>query len=143
MGDDDRIVYDGKDAKEDRTFCREYNDMVRDFLEFHKETLEGEDVVFLSDNGNAFRDGDESFIEKHGLGKHVFYPACVHQYLSPNDNRLHGVAKAKWRGMFSDFDDDVACSVGLMKCLDDVSQETIRSWWERNLFLAGGRLRDA
>jgi hypothetical protein len=139
---DARIVYDGKPEKETRTFCREYNDMVRDFLEHHKETLEGEDVVFLSDNGNAFKSGNESIIEKLGYGKHIFYPASVHQYLSPNDNKLHGVAKAKWRGMFTNFDDDVACSLALVKCLDDVPHKVIRRWWECNLFLSGGRLRD-
>jgi len=90
-----------------------------------------------------FRDEEGSFIEKIGYGKHIFYPVCVHQFLSPNDNKLHGRTKAKWRGMFKDFDDDVAWSAGLMRCLDEVAQATIRSWWERNLFLKGRRLRDA
>merc|ERR1711991_881936 len=45
--------------------------------------------------------------------------------------------------MFKDFDDDVAWSAGLMRCLDEVAQATIRSWWERNLILKGRRLRDA
>ena len=29
-------------------------------------------------------------------------------------------------------------SVALMKCLDDVSAGSIRSWWRCNLFMAGG-----
>lgn len=139
---EDRTLYDGKLKGEKGTFAKEYSDMIRDFLEYHKDKLDGLDVIFLSDNGNAFKDGEESIIEKLGYGKHIFYPACVHQYLSPNDNRLHGVAKAVWRSMFKEFSDDVQCSLALMKCLDDVPEDTIRGWFRRNLFLDGGIVRD-
>ena len=139
---DDRIVYDGKLEGEKGTFVAEYNDMVRDFLEHHKATLEQYDVIFLSDNGNAFKKGEKSIIEELGYGKHFYYPASVHQYLSPNDNRLHGVAKAVWRSQFKDFTDDVVTSVGLMKCLDDVSEDNIRNWFNSNLFLEGGVVQD-
>lgn len=139
---EDRIVYDGKLEGEKGTFCQEYKDMIRDFLEYHAEKLAGKNIIFLSDNGNAFKDGEESLIEKLGYGKHIFYPACVHQYLSPNDNRLHGVAKAIWRSMFTDFTDDVKCSVALMECLDRVPAQHIREWFRSNLFLDGGIVRD-
>ena len=139
---DSRIVYDGKDIKESRTFVREYNDMVRDFLEFHKETLNSEEVIFFSDNGNAFRNDGGSIIEQMGYGNHVYYPPCVHQYLSPNDNKLHGAAKSKWRSMPIPFDDDVESSIALMKCLDDVPKEAITKWWANNLFLSNGIVRE-
>jgi hypothetical protein len=96
----------------------------------------------LSDNGNAFKKGEKSIIKELGYGKHLYYPASVHQYLSPNDNRLHGVAKAVWRSQFKDFTDDVLTSVGLMKCLDDVSEDNIRNWFNSNLFLEGGVVQD-
>ena len=139
---DARIVYDGKDVKESRTFVREYDDMVRDFLEFHKETLQSQEVIFFSDNGSAFKNANGSVIEQIGYANHVFYPACVHQYLSPNDNKLHGAAKSKWHGMPISFDDDVESSIALMKSLDDVPQDAIRSWWVSNFFLSSGIVRD-
>ena len=91
----------------------------------------------------SFRQDTMGIVEALHFGRHIFYPACVHQFLSPNDNALHGVAKAKWRGVMTDFDDDVTASVALMKCLDDVPADTIRSWWQRNLFLSGGIPREA
>ena len=77
-----------------------------------------------------------------GYGTHLFYPAAVHQYLSPNDNKLHGAAKSKWRSMFTAFDNDIEGSIALLNCLDSVSSDSIRSWWMRNLFLANGMVRD-
>lgn len=139
---DDRICYDGKGVGEKGTFVREYNDMIRDFLEFHKREFEGKNVIFFSDNGAAFKDGEESIIEKLGYGKHIFYPSCVHQFISPNDNKLHGVAKQKWRKMFKNFDDDVACSLAFLKCLDDVSEQTICKWWKTNFFLDTGKVQE-
>jgi len=136
-----RVVYDGKLTGETRTFVREYDDMVRDFLEYHKEKLQAQEIVYLSDNGSAFYSANGSVVEQLGYGKHTFYPACVHQFMSPNDNKLHGAAKAKWRSMFTCFDDDVKCSIALLKCLDDISRDSIRSWWVENLFLEGGIVR--
>lgn len=137
---DERVCYDGKSKGEIHTFVREYKDMIRDFLEFHKGEFQGKEIIFFSDNGNGFKDKEESIIEKFGYGKHIYYPSCVHQFISPNDNKLHGVAKQKWRKMFENFDDDVACSLGLLHCLDNVKKETIREWWESNFFLRKGKL---
>ncbi len=139
---DARIVYDGKDVKESRTFVREYDDMVCDFVELHKETLQSQEVIFFSDNGSAFKNANGSVIEQMGYANHVFYPACVHQYLSPNDNKLHGAAKSKWHEMPISFDDDVESSIALMKSLDDVPQDATRSWWVSNFFLSSGIVRD-
>jgi hypothetical protein len=36
----------------------------------------------------------------------------------------------------------VLTSVGLMKCLDDVSEDNIRNWFNSNLFLEGGVVQD-
>ena len=96
----------------------------------------------MSDNGAAFKNENESVIEAEKYGKHVFYPACVHQYLSPNDNNLHGVAKAKWRAEFKQFEDDVRCSLYLLQCLDDVERDTITGWWSINFLEGTGRVTD-
>jgi transposase len=139
---DERIVFDGAMKGEKRTFVREYSGMVRHFLEHHMDTIKDENILFLSDQGAAFKDGHESLIEKNGYGHHLFYPPCVHQFLSPNDNKLHGVAKAKWRGMFDNFDDDVECSLGLMHVLDGVQSDTIKKWFKCNMFLGRGRVTE-
>ncbi len=62
--------------------------------------------------------------------------------MSPNDNKLHGAAKAKWRSMFNDFDNDVECSIALMSCLDSIPKDDIRTWWVENLFLTPGIVRE-
>ena len=139
---DERIVYDGKLAKETRTFVREYDGIVCDFLPYHKGTLKAQEVTYLSDNGSAFCNAYRSVIEQLGFGKHVFYPAWVHQYMSPNDNKLHGVAKAKYRSTFTSFDNDVECSVALMNCPDSTPEDNIREWWVNNLFLPYGIARE-
>ena len=139
---DDRICYDGALKGERGTFRGEYSEMVTDYLDHVLEPLAGEKILFLSDNGNAFKEDDVSVIEKKGQGKHLFYPACVHQYLSPNDNNLHGVAKARWRSKITDFSDDVRATVALMAELDAVPAAMIKGWFERNFFLAGGIVRD-
>ena len=53
---------------------------------------------------------------------HGIYSAAVHQYLSPNDNRLHGTAKQSWKSNVDDFSNDVNATLYLMLCLD---QDTI------------------
>jgi transposase len=140
--EDDRFCYEGKLRGEKGTFAGESSEMVLDYLEQVKHLFEGREVVFLTDNGGAFKDGDKKIIEEAGYGKQEFYPAAVHQYASPNDNNLHGVGKAKWRSIFKDFEDDVAATVFLMAQFDAVSGDTIRHWFQRNLFLGAGKVRD-
>lgn len=112
-------MYAGKDTNETRTFCREYGDTMRHFLDFHKQTLIRAQIVFLPDNRSSFRHGSSGIVENLGFGEQIFYPASVQQFRSPNGNSLHGVVKAEWRSLFTDFDDDVTASIALMKCLDD------------------------
>src|SRR4051794_2646469 len=52
--------------------------------------------VALSDNGNSFFEDGESILMAVGFKDHRFYPVNVHQFLSENDNRLHGTSKASW-----------------------------------------------
>jgi hypothetical protein len=85
----------------------------------------------LSDNGSAFS-GD---LTELGFARHERFPAPVHQWLSPNDNRLHGEAKAQWRAEMRDFSDDVEATLSLMHKLDWVASSHIRNWFDRNLML--------
>jgi transposase len=129
--DSDRIMYVGKQNGEGRTYVSESASLVRLF--FHKYKIR--DHVIFSDNGNSFKEGKKSVLLKLGFRDHVFYPADVHQYLSPNDNSLHGVAKAKWRAINLDFTDDVKSSLELLRLLDDVPSEVRKSWWQRNFLM--------
>ena len=61
------------------------------------------------------------------------YPTAVHQYLSPNDNRLHGTAKQSWRASGVDFTDDVSASLSLLNLLDVDLQTHGKTWFSRNI----------
>ena len=86
----------------------------------------------LYDNGNAFLDNGDDVFLKLGFFEHHQYPSVVHHFLSPNDNRLHGAAKKKWREMMLDYSDDVMSSLALLRCLDDC-YDSVGSYFERNL----------
>jgi hypothetical protein len=111
-------------------YAAESPDLLRIFFELYHVP---DDVVVFSDNGRAFFPGGVSALEMLGFAKHVAYPAAVHQYLSPNDNRLHGTAKASWRSSGVDFKDDVASSLLLLNHFDvDISTHSA-SWFKRNI----------
>lgn len=127
-----RVIYVGKSKGETRTYVAETGDLVRKF--FAKYGIK-EDVVVLSDNGNAFFEGQQSIIESLGFKQHICYPAAVHQWLSPNDNRLHGSAKARWRSPAAgiDFSDDINACLKLMRFLDLETASHSRSWFDTNM----------
>ena len=54
------------------------------------------DSVIFSDNARLYL-SEEQPITTSLRANTARYPAEVHQYMSPNDNHLHGAAKAKWR----------------------------------------------
>lgn len=125
--DFDRIKYVG--GKNDKgVYVSESSDLVRMFFE-HYDFVEN--CHILSDNGSAFS-GD---LTELGFARHERFPAPVHQWLSPNDNRLHGEAKAQWRAEMRDFSDDVEATLSLMHKLDWVASSHIRNWFDRNLML--------
>ena len=125
-----RVIYMGAEKNETRTYASECSDLLHRFFALHRIRRQG--VVF-SDNGTAFFPGGVSALEALGFVKHVAYPAPVHQYLSPNDNRLHGAAKAKWRNGGVDFKDDVESSLRLLSHLDAELGAHGATWFERNI----------
>lgn len=100
-------------------------------------TLE-KNSIFLHDDGNAFKKGSESVFASRVGDFDLSYPSAVHQFLSPNDNNLHGVAKAKWRNSGLNFADDVNSTLNLMWQLQQVPGLSIREWWVRNFFVQSG-----
>ena len=132
----DQVVYVGKNIGEKRTYVSESAQLVHRFVEHYGAEVFADHVIF-SDNGNAFREGGGSTLCNLGIENHVFYPADVHQFLSPNDNKLHGVAKQKWRHSGVEFQDDVKASIRLLSHLGEVCESTRKSWWEKNFMLKG------
>ena len=125
-----RVIYIGGEKNETRTYASESADLLRRFFEIYRVRSKG--VVF-SDNGTAFFPGGVSALETIGFEKHVSYPAPVHQHLSPNDNRLHGTAKARWRSSGVDFKDDVESSLMLMHYLDIDIKNHAKTWFQHNI----------
>jgi len=87
----------------------------------------------LSDLGGSFVDQGKSVLLDLGFQKHACYPAAVHQYLSPNDNRLHGTAKKVWRESDIDYKDDVKSCIFLLRRLDNDIHTQSRMWFDRNM----------
>lgn len=125
-----RVIYIGAEKNEARTYVSESADLLRRFFALYH--VRRKEVVF-SDNGTAFFPGGASVLEALGFTKHVAYPAPVHQHLSPNDNRLHGAAKAKWRNSGVDFKDDVESSLGLLNHLDADLEAHGATWFQQNI----------
>ncbi len=129
--DADRIVYVGKEKGETRAFVAESANLVRRFFEAYEVE---KDCIVLSDNGNAFKDGGVDIFNELGFKQHFCYPAAVHQYLSPNDNRLHGAAKKAWTESMTDFSDDVLACCHLLNLLDWCNKD-VCEWFDTNLQL--------
>ena len=91
-------------------------------------------TTVLSDNGNSFKENGADIFDLLEFERHYCYPAAVHQFLSPNDNRLHGAAKQLWRSSFGDFDDDVHSSIYLLHMLD-VCNKDVKDYFNKNMQL--------
>jgi transposase len=125
-----RVIYIGAENNETRLYASESAELLRRFFALYQIPL---DVVVFSDNGKSFFAGGVSVLESLGFAKHVSYPAPVHQHLSPNDNRLHGTAKARWRNSGVDFRDDVESSLLLLSHLDVELAAHGATWFKRNI----------
>lgn len=125
----DRIKYVGNDTNETRTYVKECPELIRMFFEQYEVPP---DVTIYSDEGNSFFEGDASVLKAIGF-KHICYPPLVHQYISVNDNPLHGSSKQKWRNCGVDYKDDVNSCLALLSFLDKDITEYSKYWWERNM----------
>ena len=125
-----RVIYIGAEKNEARLYASESAELLRRFFALYRIPRK---VVVFSDNGKSFFPGGVSALESLGFAKHVSYPAPVHQYLSPNDNRLHGTAKASWRNSGVDFKDDVESSLLLLNHLDVDLVAHGAMWFRRNI----------
>lgn len=98
-------------------------DRIRDF--FSRYVVD-DDCVILSDIEDEF-----SCLTELGFQKHIKYPGPVHQWLSPNDNRLHGSAK-QWRKSGVDFKNDAEALASLLYFMDE-EMVSAEKWFDANL----------
>lgn len=96
----------------------------------------------FTDQGRAFCIGKKDVFERLGVKKHIRYPPMVHQYLSPNDNNLHGYAKAIWRSQGWSMNNTIEASLSLLSMLTHVKRAYIRSLFQKNFFLGKVQIRD-
>src|SRR3989338_6776724 len=127
-----RCVYVGKPKTETRTFVSESPSLVRLFFERYGVP---KDCVIYCDNGKSFFEDGTSVLGELGFSKHLTYPACVHQFLSPNDNRHHGPAKAAWRNAGIEFTNDVLAAIRLLRFLEKDATAHSEEYFNRNLLL--------
>lgn len=115
-----------------KVYATESHDMVSTFFALH--TINKDDHI-MSDGGGSFKVGGISIFADLGYDRHAIYPAPVHQFLSPNDNRLHGAAKQRWRAAEIDFSDDVVSSLQLLYELDHIKPMLVKKWFNTNFQL--------
>jgi hypothetical protein len=89
--------------------------------------------LFLHDGGKAFKRQKTSIFDNLGFKNHVTYPTDVHQYLSPNDNKLHG-CKSSWEKEYYNFPSGVSSSFRLMNLIDLDAVKNSKTYFRRNLF---------
>jgi transposase len=121
----DRVVY----IESTKHYCGESSVLYEHFLDHYKVE---KNVLILHDGGNAFKRESTSIFEENGYKNHVTYPAAVHQYLSPNDNKLHGI-KAAWKQNYYKMDDSISPSLSLMQLIDLDSKKNSYTYFQNNL----------
>lgn len=115
------------------TWVRESPQIMRHFFGVYSN-LDKKTWIF-SDGGGGFKEKKISVFESLGFMNRCIYPSAVHQYLSPNDNNFHGVAKAKWRSEIGDREIRSEDTLSLLKQCDAIEGQTVRDWFIRNFLL--------
>ena len=123
-----RIIYE----KSGKHFRGEKDFMYEKALELNKVD---KSCLILHDGGNAHKRSKKSIYELAGFRDHEAYPSSVHQWLSPNDNNLHGV-KAVWSAEYYKFESDRQSTLRLMQLLDSYQRTHSKRDFERNLLRA-------
>lgn len=123
---EDRIIYQNNN----KNYYAESPDMYEHFLNHYGVP---KDTLILHDNGNAYKRRSVSIFDSNGFQNHVIYPSDVHQYLSPNDNNLHG-CKSTWFEEYHKFENDVAPALRLMELIDLETVKNSKRYFQNNLF---------
>ena len=121
-------------------YSGENPDLVRMFMEYYEDTIDWPKITIFRDKSNAFLEDKEDIFNEFDVDNVLVYPPKVHELLSPNDNKLHGIAKAEWKNSGVDIANNIASTLCLMHCLDNVSKRSIHDMWIRNFCLEASRL---
>lgn len=122
----DRIIY----QKSNKHYFAESPDVYEHFLNHYNIP---KNTLILHDNGNAYKRAKVSIFDSNGFKNHVVYPTDVHQYLSPNDNKLHG-CKSIWSQEYYKFENEVSSSIRLMQLIDLETVKNSKRYFQNNLF---------
>ena len=90
------VVLPRSAGKKKAVYCKESEVIINRFFQIYKKQISRKTVMF-HDSAKFFDTVCGSLINEGLLGQNVEYPSAIHQHLSPNDNILHGAAKATWR----------------------------------------------
>jgi hypothetical protein len=123
---EDRIIY----VKSDKNYFAESPDVYEHFLKHYQIP---QNALILHDGGKAFKRKKTSIFDNFGFTNHVTYPTDVHQFLSPNDNKLHG-CKSTWYGEYYTFKNEVSSSLRLMNLIDLDTVKNSQTYFRENLF---------
>lgn len=130
--DPDDIVW----LESGKQYCKETRGIIKHFME--RQISLGRIPVgslIFSDQGGAFMSGGPPILSTfEGISTAQYIPS-IHHFLSPNDNKFHGVAKKIWRGSTMDRTDDIACTISLMNTLNTISEESVKGWFQKNFFI--------
>ena len=92
--------------------------------------------LVFSDNGNAFFPKGVSVFSRYEGITHLAWPASVHQFLSPNDNQIHAIAKQKVRSAMPVRGSDSEFCIRLIAELDKATTKWGRKFFKRNILKA-------
>ena len=124
--------------KSDQVYCKEERSQVQHYLEEYREELQGTRVIV--DAGNSWKfakikgENEAEQVLAEVAERVLVLPSIQHGKLSVCDNKLNAVAKARWRSERTNTD-IVYDTLYLIKCLDEVEQSSITSWWKENFMM--------
>lgn len=114
-------------------FCREDEWMLVRYFELVEYWLPRDPIIFR-DEGKAYDSCFSKIKATAGIDKVIVFPPAVHELLSPNDNKVHGIAKELWRECESYKKDDVESSLSLLYFLNNVDVKSISTFFNNNFF---------
>lgn len=125
---------DSKDSNNKSQYCRESEEIVKDFFDQYKDVIPVNCIVFR-DSGDCFKGVCNQLVSDGRVEHFVEYTAAIHEKLSPNDNKAHGIAKAKWRAAHPREMGNLESTLFLLKECQVISEDVIKGFFEKNFML--------
>jgi transposase len=123
--DESRIVYE----KSTKHFRGESPEIYENFLNSYAIP---KDALIFHDSGPNLKRSKMWIFDQMGFRNHQVYPSDVHQWLSPNDNNLHG-CKSIWEKELKNMESDLDPPLRLMQLIDYTTEKFSKEFFYRNL----------